>query len=551
MNEEFIEGLRLKDLLAAGVDCLDANKDEVNDLNVFPVPDGDTGTNMVLTFQAALKEAQQAPNEVKDILERAAQGALMGARGNSGVIVSQFFRGFARAVGDAPKLGSVEIGKGIDGAAKLAYQAIRKPVEGTILTIVREAAVKARELQKQEISLAEFLEQVYQHTLVVLEKTPEMLSTLKQAGVVDAGGKGLCYFLQGFLQGLKGETTRPLKIIEEQELEAVNHAEVQFAPSYEEAGLDPDSITFQYCTEFILKGKELPVEGIKEDLFTHGDCLMVVGDERVAKIHIHTNNPGLVLDYAVRLGEMSEIQINNMVEQSRQRLAKLRRASIKPVDKKIGVAAVVAGNGLQKIFRDLGADEIIEGGQTMNPSTEELYRAVNKLRAGQVIILPNNHNVIMAAGQVQALTKTQVTVIPSKTIPQGINALIAYNPEEKIKKNREAMTKAVKSIVTGEVTFAVRDSSYNGLEIHEGDIIGLKEGDIVCIGKKPSGALMKLLEKMVKKKEEPFITVYYGQDIDKKEAEKVQAKIMEKYPQSEVEVYHGGQPFYFYIVSVE
>lgn len=551
MNEEFIEGLQLKALLAAGVDCLDAHKEEVNDLNVFPVPDGDTGTNMVLTFQAALKEAQQASNEVKDILERAARGSLMGARGNSGVILSQFFRGFARAVGDAGKLGPAEISKGIDGAAKMAYQAIRKPVEGTILTIVREAAAKARELQKQDMPLGEFLEQVYLHTVEVLEKTPEMLPTLKQAGVVDAGGKGLCYFIQGFVEALKGKTTRPLQVVESPELRPADPVEAQFASSYEEAELEPESITFQYCTEFILKGKDLPVETIKEDLATHGDSLLVVGDERVVKIHIHTNNPGLVLDYGVRLGEMTEIKIDNMVEQHRQRQAKLRRASIKPVDKKIGIAAVVAGDGLQKIFRDLGADEIIEGGQTMNPSTEDLCRAVNKIRAAQVIILPNNRNVIMAAGQVQALTKTPVTVIPSKTIPQGINALMAYNPEEKMKKNREAMIKAVESVATGEVTFAVRDTSYNGLEIRAGDIIGLQEGDIVCVAKKPSEALLELLGKMIEKKESPFITIYYGHDIDQEEAEKAQAEIMKKYPRAEVEVYHGGQPYYFYIVSVE
>ncbi|NLY88981.1 MAG: DAK2 domain-containing protein [Firmicutes bacterium] len=554
MNLEFIEGPELKNLLAAGVECLNANKEEINDLNVFPVPDGDTGTNMVLTFQAALREVQQASDEVKDILERAARGSLMGARGNSGVIVSQFFRGFARAVGNAPRLGTLEIAKGIEGASKLAYQAIRKPVEGTILTIVREAAAKAQELQKKKLPLMDFLVQIYQHIVEVLEKTPEMLPILKQAGVVDAGGKGLCYFCQGFVEALKGENIRPLP---KAEAPAPGlPAGVQSVVDYEiedEHELDPDKIAYRYCTEFIIKGEKLAIEEIKKDLAPHGDSLIVIGDTQVAKVHIHTNNPGLVLDYMVRLGEMTAIQIDNMVEQSRERLAKLGMAAnpAPAVKKKIGITAVVAGKGLQAIFRDLGADEIIEGGQTMNPSTEELYRAVSRIQAEQVIILPNNKNVIMAAGQVQALTETPVTVIPSRTIPQGISALMAYNAEAGIKKNREAMSKAIKSVITGEVTFAVRSSSFNGLEIREGDIIGLKEGDIISVGKNPSEVLLDLLKNFLKEKEDALITVYYGHDIEEKEANELEPMIQEAFPEAEVEIYEGGQPFYYYIVSVE
>lgn len=562
MNLEFIEGPELKNLLAAGVECLNANKDEINDLNVFPVPDGDTGTNMVLTFQAALREVQQASDEIKDILERAAQGSLMGARGNSGVIVSQFFRGFARAVGSAPRLGPEELAKGIEGASRLAYQAIRKPVEGTILTIVREAAAKAQQLQKEKVPLVDFLVQIYEHILAVLEKTPEMLPILKQAGVVDAGAKGLCYFYQGFVEALKGENLRPLTVVEPKApgVPASTQSIVDYKIE-DEHELDPDKIAHRYCTEFIIKGEKLVVDEIRKDLAPHGDSLIVVGDNQIAKVHIHTNNPGLVLDYVVRLGEMTGIKIDNMVEQSRQRQAKLGLAAAaggnpgpaaKPVvKKKIGITAVVAGKGLQKIFRDLGADEIIEGGQTMNPSTEELYRAVSRIQAEQVIILPNNKNVIMAAGQVQALTKTPVTVIPSKTIPQGISALMAYNAEAGIKKNRDAMSKALKSVITGEVTFAVRNTSYNGLEIQEGDIIGLKEGDIICVGKKPSGVLLDLVKDFLKDKEDALITVYYGHDIKEKEADEVKTEIEGAFPNAEVEVYQGGQPFYYYIVSVE
>ncbi|NLM36893.1 MAG: DAK2 domain-containing protein [Firmicutes bacterium] len=541
MNLDLIDGPKLKQILAAGVDNLVGHKEEVDALNVFPVPDGDTGTNMSLTFQAAFREAEKAADNVTDILERAAQGALMGARGNSGVIVSQFFRGFARAVGKVDKLGIPEMVRGMVGAANTAYQAVRKPVEGTILTVIREAGEKAQKLQGKEKDLLRFLEQVFKHAEEVLAKTPEMLPTLKQAGVVDAGGKGLLFFFQGVLAGLKGEAIVVEKAAPDEKKELFARVEDD---------LDPENITFQYCTEFIVRGDNMDLETIREDLDPHGDCLLVVGDEKTAKIHIHTNNPGLILDYAVRLGSLSEIDINNMVEQSQQRLEQLRREQPPQANKEIGLVAVASGDGLQNIFRSLGVDEVISGGQTMNPSTEDLYKAVMKVPAKQVIILPNNSNIVMTAGQVSELTDIPLAVVPSKFIPQGIAALMAFAPEESLVHNQEAMTRALSTVVTGEVTFAVRASSINGLEIQEGDIIGLKDGDITCKGKDASAVLLDLLAHCVEE-DDSFITIYYGHDINEKEAESVLEKVQALYPDAEVELYFGGQPLYYYLFSVE
>lgn len=543
MNLDYIDGPKLKQLLMAGVDTLLEHKDEVDALNVFPVPDGDTGTNMYLTFQAAVREAEKASGDLPNILESAAQGALMGARGNSGVIVSQFFRGFAKGVAGAVKLGVEEITKGLEGASTLAYQAVRKPVEGTILTVMREAAGKARSLLNQKLTLIQFLQAVYKHAEETLNRTPDLLATLKQAGVVDAGGKGLLFFFQGILESLQGKTQKNKTVKKE-------IFEVKSVSSYVESDADLLDINFQYCTEFILQGKSLSVEVIKEDLSPHGDSLLVVGDEKTVKIHIHTNNPGLILDYAVRLGDMSEIQIHNMIEQSHQRLEKIRQTTKPSTPKEIGIVAVVAGEGLQQIFRSLGVDEIIEGGQTMNPSTEDLYKAVTKVAAKQVIILPNNSNVIMTAGQVGELTEIPVAVVPTKTIPQGISSLMSYNPQEGLRENLESMTRAIGGISTGEVTFAVRNSSYNGFEIKEGDIIGLLEGDIACVGKEPSQVLLELLSKRVGRSDS-FITIYYGHDVGEEEAQSILVKVQDRFPEAEVELYFGGQPLYFYIFSVE
>lgn len=548
MSLEYIDGPHLKRLLAAGTAMLYDHKDEVDALNVFPVPDGDTGTNMYLTFLSALREVEKTnDNSLGSVIESAAQGALMGARGNSGVIVSQFFRGFAKAVSGAEVLRREEIAKGVEGASALAYQAVRKPVEGTILTVVREAAVQARKLMDQPLDLLDFIEGIYFYAEIVLSRTPEMLPALKQAGVVDAGGKGLLYYVRGILEAAKGSSLAD----ENFSASATEMSGYRIASGYNETDGDVEEITYQYCTEFILKGQNLDIEAIRQDLTPHGDCLLVVGDERTAKIHLHTNNPGLILDYAVRLGEMSEIQIHNMVEQSQQRLEKIKQnAPESPPMKEIGIVAVVSGDGLQQIYRSLGVDEIIEGGQTMNPSTEDLFRAVERVSARQVIILPNNGNVIMTAGQVGELTSEPVEVVPTKTIPQGISALMAFNPQADLRENVEAMTRAITGVQTGEVTFAVRNSVYNGLTIQEGDVIGLWEDEVVVAGKDPAAVLVELVEKFVKR-DDALISLYYGRDLDAERAQDALNILQDKAPNAEIELYYGGQPLYYFIFSVE
>ncbi|MGE5598394.1 MAG: DAK2 domain-containing protein [Bacteroidota bacterium] len=548
MRGNMVDGETFWRLLSAGTALLHERKEEVDALNVFPVPDGDTGTNMYLTFLSALREAEKAPRgNLSQVVDAAAQGALMGARGNSGVIVSQLFRGFAKAVAGLDALDRRAIARGFAGAVDLAYQAVRKPVEGTILTVAREAAKAAEAALRREASLVEFLEEIYSHAALTLARTPEMLPTLKQAGVVDAGGKGLLVVLEGALSALKGKAVAP----------AVGAPRTSSAvPSAMSAVVDdePLNLNFQYCTEFLLRGTSLNTEQIQADLAPHGDCLLVVGDERTVKIHLHTNNPGLILDYAVRLGEMSEIQINNMVEQSQQRLERIKQAqqTAEPgtEPKEIGLVAVAIGDGLAQIFRSLGVDEIVEGGQTMNPSTEDLLRGVGKVAAKQVLLLPNNGNVIMTAGQVGELTELPVAVVPSKSIPQGIAALMAFNPQGSLQENVLAMTRAIGEIRTGEVTYAVRASSVNGFSIREGDIIGLADDEIVTVGKKPEEALLALLEKIVVKPD-ALISIYYGRDVPEEEARRALSTVSDRFAEADVELYYGGQPLYYYILSVE
>ena len=546
MRADLVDGEQFWRMLSAGTALLHEHKEEVDALNVFPVPDGDTGTNMYLTFLAALREVEKGPKDrLSQVVDAAAQGALMGARGNSGVIVSQLFRGFAKAVAGLEVLDRRTLARGMDGAASLAYQAVRKPVEGTILTVAREAARAAETALHRETSLVEFCEEIYSHAALILSRTPDMLPTLKQSGVVDAGGKGLLVVLEGAIRALKGEDAV---------FPADRPAYVQSPAMVAVVDDIPLDITFQYCTEFLLRGQDLNVEQIKDDLSPHGDCLLVVGDEQTVKIHLHTNNPGLILDYAVRIGEMSEIQVNNMVEQSQQRLERIKQAQTTEKTatetKEIGLVAVAMGDGLAQIFRSLGVDEVVEGGQTMNPSTEDLLHGVEKVAAKQVLILPNNGNVIMTAGQVSELTELPVAVTPSKSIPQGIAALMAFNPLAPLQENVLNMTRALGEIKTGEVTYAVRASKVNGFDIAEGDIIGLADDQLVAVGKKPEQALAELLDKMVAKPD-ALISIYYGRDVNQEEAQRTLSMLSDRFAEADIELYYGGQPLYYYIVSVE
>ncbi len=543
MQLDIINGSMLKQLLASGTACLNAHKAEVDTLNVFPVPDGDTGTNMYLTFQSALREVMQNPSEnVKDILESAAYGALMGARGNSGVIVSQFFRGFTKAIPKGAKhISKLEIEKGLNGSSTSCFQAVRQPVEGTVLTVIKEIAKYATENITKKSSLDGYLENIYQHACQVLAQTPEMLPVLKKAGVVDAGAQGLVYFFEGMIKYLHGEdvpteSVAPAKI-------------VSIAPYTDNDGeILGETINFQYCTEFILKGKQLDLEYIQNSLSPHGDCMLVVGDENNVKIHLHTNNPGIILDFAVRLGDLSEIQIHNMVEQSQQRLAKMMVDGNS--NRKIGVVAVTAGDGLERIFRSLGVQVVVNGGQTMNPSIEDLTKAVSALPSSKIIILPNNSNIVMTANHVQELTSKEVKVIPTQSTPEGLSAMMNFSDEHSLEENVTQMTEKSSNIITCEITYAVRSFQFSDQEIKQGDNIGLVNGEIVASGKSPEEVVEKVLNG-VPEANSGLISIYYGNEVTATKAQELLNQLEDKFSEAEFELYYGGQPLYYYLLSIE
>jgi len=538
-----INGSMLKQLMASGTASLFAHKSEVDTLNVFPVPDGDTGTNMYLTFQSALREAtQNSSDQVNDILEAAAYGALMGARGNSGVIVSQFFRGFVKALPKGLKhISKVEIEKGLNGASTLCFQAVRQPVEGTILTVIKEIAKFATENLSQKTSLDLYIQDIYQHANQVLAQTPEMLPVLKKAGVVDAGAQGLVYYFKGIIQHLNGEAIPT-------EIENSTQKVTSVAPYIDDDLLDEGEINFQYCTEFILKGKQLDLDYIKNSLSPHGDCLLVVGDENNSKIHLHTNNPGIILDFAVRLGDLSEIQIHNMVEQSQQRQAKMLMES--STNRQIGIVAVTAGDGLERIFRSLGVQSVVNGGQTMNPSIEDLTKAVSAIPSSKVIILPNNSNIIMTANHVHELTPKEVKVIPTQSIPEGLAAMMNFSDDNSLDVNVERMIEKSSTVITGEVTYAVRAFHFNEQPIKQGDNIGLVNGEIVACDESPELVVEKVL-KSIPAANSGLISLYYGHEVTAMTAQDLLNKLEASFPQAEIELYYGGQPLYYYLLSVE
>ncbi|HEX3048620.1 MAG TPA: DAK2 domain-containing protein [Bacillota bacterium] len=546
MQSEEINHILLKQMIASGTANLNSHKSEVDALNVFPVPDGDTGTNMFLTFQSAVREMNKNQSlQISELLESVAYGALMGARGNSGVIVSQFFRGFVKALPkDIHSLTKTELVLGLSGASNLCYQAVRKPVEGTILTIIREMAKYAAENASESISLVDLLTGVLQHANHILGKTPEMLPVLKQAGVVDAGGQGLVHFVKGALLGLTG-TGSEIKLLDP----LPESKQVLSISSFTDNELLADvEINYQYCTEFILKGKQLDLEHLKNSLNPHGDCLLVVGDSNTAKIHIHTNNPGIILDFAVRMGEMSEIQINNMVEQHQQRLAKKMLEA--GASKQINVVAVVTGDGIERIFRSLGVGVIVNGGQTMNPSIEDLTKAISLAPAPEVIILPNNRNIIMTANHVPELVNKRVQVVPTHNLPEGLAAMLAFSENLSLDENAAQMIERSNAVISGEITYATRDILLNSLNIKQGDIIGLVDEQVVAFGKNPEAILESTLQK-VPQASSGLVTIYYGMDVTPTNAQNLLNKLENSFPDAEFELYYGGQPLYYYLFSVE
>lgn len=562
MQLEFIDGAMLKQMIQASSSWLSVNKGGVDALNVFPVPDGDTGTNMSLTLQSAAREAEKVDsNSAGKVAEALAQGSLMGARGNSGVILSQLFRGFAQAVEEKERLNAKEFAAALKSSYQQAYRAVMKPVEGTILTVAREAATAAIEEAKKTTDITAVAQAFLIEGNRSLAKTPQLLPVLKEAGVVDAGGKGLLVAWEGAIKILKGGQVDWELVAEDQAKKARGESE--------RLGLSEqtveESLKYKYCTEFLVRGKNLNLDQIRAKLEPRGDSLLVVGDSNLAKVHVHTNNPGWVLEYCGALGDLLEIDINNMAEQNAafeprstdnnsgvSTLYEDDTESFANVveDRQVSVVSVVAGTGLERIFRSLGVDNIIRGGQTMNPSTQDLLEAVENCQSDQVIILPNNGNVVLTAQQVPQLTKKKVTVIPTKSIPQGIGALLAFDPSKKIDENEANMASSFTTVKTGEVTYAIRNSRFNGVEIEEKDIIGLLDGEIRTVGKTTREVTNELIQVMLDEDSE-LISLYYGDDVPSAEAEELYQELVERFSDYEIELHYGGQPLYFYFISVE
>lgn len=521
--------------MRAGFANLVKYKEQINYLNVFPVPDGDTGTNMYLTVSSAVKEMEIVEgNEVGPLVKALSKGALMGARGNSGVILSQLFRGFTSELENNKEIDYKDFVRASDKAVKMAYKAVLKPVEGTILTVAKAVAQGIKDASYDSKDINMLLNKGIMAGERALDKTPELLPVLAKAGVVDAGGKGLIVILQGIANFLEG------KDIGDIEIEPIK--ETHSFVKIEEVG------EFIYCTECVIKGQNLNEEEVLDEIRPLGDSTLVVGDKSLLKVHIHTNNPGHVLEIGLKYGTLHDIKIENMTDQSRQPYIS---NEIHEEVKEIGVVAVVSGDGLGRIVESMGVDKVIEGGQTMNPSTQDILGAINAIKADKVLVLPNNSNIIMAAQQAAKLTEKRVMVVPTKTFPQGMAAMLGYDANQDIEANHKNMLEHYKSVLTGEITYAVRDTVYGDVDINQGDILAILEGEIIHTGKDLNTVTMELLTTIVEKEGAELITVFYGKDICEDDAKNLQGDFSSRYPDIEFELYQGGQPLYHYIISAE
>lgn len=535
---EHIDGQLLKNMIIEGANSLEKNKQLVNALNVFPVPDGDTGTNMSLTMQSAVREVKNCKsNSIEDISNALANGSLMGARGNSGVILSQLFRGFARGVKGKSQLNTRDLALALKTGSDTAYKAVMKPVEGTILTVARESAERAIEIARKEKDIIAFMEKVIQQAEETLSRTPDMLKVLKDAGVVDSGGKGLIYIYIGALGAITGN----ISTTEDQEI-----ANIMMDHEDDHTG----DLLYSYCTEFMINATNVDTEAFRNTLSPYGDSLLVVGNENIVKVHIHTNNPGKVLEEALNKGYLSDIKIDNMKLQHRQEVVDEIKQQQPKIKKQFGMITVTMGDGLTQIFKDFGVDYVIEGGQTMNPSTEDFVKAIDEIDAETIFIYPNNSNIIMAANQAKLISTKNVIVIPTKSVPQGIAAMLAYNMELSAEENQEEMEAAIKNVATGQVTYAVRDTSYNDVAIEKDDILGIGDSEIKAVGKDIKTVSLELLENLVTD-DHGMITLFYGQDVVEADAQALIEEIEGLYPNCDVEMYYGGQPLYYYIFSIE
>lgn len=546
MGISTIDAGMLKNAFLAGAKGLEAKKDWINELNVFPVPDGDTGTNMTLTIMAAAKEVAELENPTMDQLAKAiSSGSLRGARGNSGVILSQLLRGFTKEIKAVEEIDTTILANAMVRGTETAYKAVMKPKEGTILTVAKAMADKGLEMASQTDDIEEFVKQVIEYGDYVLSQTPEMLPVLKQAGVVDSGGQGLMQVVKGAVDGLLGRTD-----------------------------IDTADIKFGYCTEFIINLEKVYTDKDETELKSYlesiGDSLVVVSDDEIVKVHVHTNHPGLAFEKALAYGSLSRMKIDNMREehqerviQDSERLAR-EQAAREQEDKdkatgeeapserrEYGFIAVSSGEGLSDIFRGIGADCLIEGGQTMNPSTEDMLKAIERVNAENIFILPNNKNIIMAAQQARDLTEDKnIIVIPSRTVPQGITALVNFMPDLGPEENTRTMTEEMGNVRTAQITYAVRTTNIDGIDIEEGDIMALGDHGILAVGKSVDGVALEAMKEMLDDESE-LVTIYYGADVSEHEAKVLEEQAQEQYPDKEIELQYGGQPIYYYLISAE
>lgn len=548
--QKTINSTEFRKMVASGARMLEINRAKVDALNVFPVPDGDTGTNMSLTLRSAVREMNACTsNRFMEICDAVSKGALRGARGNSGVISSQIFRGICSVIHDVQNAFDTKtFAKALEAGCKVAYGAVSIPKEGTILTVIRMMSEAAPKLASKNKDFVDFFKAVIEVGDEALAKTPELLPVLKKAGVVDSGGVGLMTIMRGFLAALTGEELDTDSIpTDAQEVKK----EPEFGDNSDIINLDLGEIEFAYCTEFfVINLKQMTtladIDKLKEKLMTLGDSVICIGDLELIKVHVHTNTPGIALSYALELGELDRIKIENMLEENRALKAKLEAEK-----KEMGMLAICAGDGLAEIFKDLMCDRVIEGGQTMNPSASDIADAVEKINASNVFVFPNNSNIILAAEQAKALVNNRtIHVIPTKNVPQGFAAALSFNPDESVSENKTNMIHAIDNIVSGQVTYAVRKTTMNGFKLNEGDIIGLDAKKILAKGNNIDDTTISLIKKM-KTDEHEMITLYYGEGVKEEDAQVLAQKVEESFPECDVDFHYGGQPVYYYMVSLE
>ncbi|MEH7345185.1 DAK2 domain-containing protein [Bacillus sp. JJ1532] len=558
MSIKALDGKRFADMVITGAKHLSANAQYVDSLNVFPVPDGDTGTNMNLSLTSGAKEVK---NNIQDHIGKVgsalSKGLLMGARGNSGVILSQLFRGFSKAIEHKAEINSKEFADALLSGVETAYKAVMKPVEGTILTVAKDSAKKAVQAAKNENDLIALMEEVIKEAKASLSRTPDLLPVLKEVGVVDSGGQGLVFVYEGFLAQLKGEELpdSPSAFPRMEDLvSAEHHKNIH-------SFMNTEDIEFGYCTEFMVRFESEKLtkspfseEVFRTDLSKFGDSLLVIADDELVKVHIHSEQPGECLSYGQRYGSLINMKIENMRQQHTNLVEGAQtQASSAPVSKELkeyGIVTVSMGKGIADLFRSIGAHAVIEGGQTMNPSTEDIVKAIEEVHAKKVIILPNNKNIIMAAEQAAEVAEQEVIVIPTKTVPQGMSALLAFNPSADLVRNKDGMTEALQHVKTGQITFAVRDTSIEGLEIEKDDFMGIAEGKILVKNKDKVRAAKDLLTSMLDEDSE-ILTILKGEDASDEDVEAIVSFVEEEFEEVEIEIHDGKQPLYAFIFAIE